>query len=102
MHTSSSHRAVADAMNGLKPWGTVVMMGIAQDEFSIPALPLVADSNQIIGSAHNGFEYLVEALDLVTRGDVTPMVELFPKERVDEAVRRATAGDVRFKAVVTY
>lgn len=30
------------------------------------------------------------------------MVELFPKEDINEAVVRATAGDVRFKAVVTY
>ncbi len=102
MHTSSNHAAVASAMEGLRPWGKVVMMGIATDELTLPALPLVSNSYQIIGSAHNGFEYLVEALDFVARGEVTPMIELFPKERVAEAYERAANGDVRFKAVVTY
>lgn len=102
MHTSSSHTAVIDAMNGLKPWGKVVMNGIAEDQMLLPALPLVSNSYQIVGSAHNGLEYLAEALNLVASGAVKPMVEVFPKERVGEAYQRAASGAVRFKSVVTY
>ena len=102
MHTSSNHAAVSSAMEGLRPWGKVVMMGIATDQLTLPALPLVANSYQIVGSAHNTFEHLVEALDLVASGKVTPVIEVFPKERVEEAHARAASGDVRFKAVVTY
>jgi D-arabinose 1-dehydrogenase-like Zn-dependent alcohol dehydrogenase len=102
MHTSSNHASVTSALEGLRPWGKVVMMGIAQDDFTLPALPLVSNSYQIIGSAHNGFEYLVEALDFVARKEVTPIIELFSKDRVAEAYDRVASGDVRFKAVVTY
>ena len=102
MHTSSSHAAMSDAMQGLKPWGKVLMNGIAVDEMTLPALPLVAHSYQVIGSAHNGPEYLAEALGFVARGQVQPMVEVFPKERVAEAYDRVVSGAVRFKAVVTY
>lgn len=102
MHTSSNHAVVQDAMTGLRPWGKVVMMGIAFDELALPALPLVANSYQIIGSAHNGYEYLEEALGYVARGEVKPQIEVFPKERVAEAYDRVVSGDVRFKAVVTY
>ncbi|HEX7282616.1 MAG TPA: alcohol dehydrogenase catalytic domain-containing protein [Vicinamibacterales bacterium] len=102
MHTSSSHAAVVSAMDGLKPWGKVVMNGIAEDQMVLPALPLVSNSFQIVGSAHNGLEYLSEALEIVARGAVTPMIEVFPKERVGEAYRRAASGAVRFKSVVTY
>jgi D-arabinose 1-dehydrogenase-like Zn-dependent alcohol dehydrogenase len=102
MHTSSNHAIVASAMEGLRPWGKVIMMGIATDELTLPALPLVSNSHQIVGSAHNGFEYLVEALDIVNSGEVTPVVEVFPKERIAEAYAKAAAGEVRFKAVVTY
>ena len=49
-----------------------------------------------------GMEYLVEALDIVARGEVKPMIEVFPKERVAEAYQRVVSGAVRFKAVVTY
>jgi alcohol dehydrogenase/propanol-preferring alcohol dehydrogenase len=78
------------------------MNGIAFDEMNVPALPLVSHSYQIVGSAHNGLEYLAEALDIVARGAVKPMVEVFPKERVAQAYERAASGEVRFKAVVTY
>lgn len=102
MHTSSSHVAVVNAMEGLKPWGKVLMNGIAVDDMTLPALPLVSNSYQVIGSAHNGPEYLVEALNLVASGAVKPMIEVFPKERVADAYQRAASGAVRFKAVVTY
>lgn len=102
LHTTNSHAIVVDAMGGLNPWATVVMMGIGFDEMTLPTLPLVSHSYRVIGSAHNGPEYLVEALDFVARGLVKPMVEVYPKERVAEAYNRVASGDVRFKAVVTY
>jgi D-arabinose 1-dehydrogenase-like Zn-dependent alcohol dehydrogenase len=102
MHTNSSHSAVADAMNGLKPWGKVVLMGIGTDELNLPALALTSNSYQIVGSAHNTIEHLVEALEIAARGEVRPVIETFPKERAQEARVRASTGDVRFKAVVTY
>jgi alcohol dehydrogenase/propanol-preferring alcohol dehydrogenase len=102
MHTSSSHAAVVNAMEGLRPWGKVIMNGIALDEMTLPALPLVSHSYEIVGSAHNSLEYLAEALELVASGAVKPMIEVFPKERVADAYERAASGAVRFKAVVTY
>jgi alcohol dehydrogenase/propanol-preferring alcohol dehydrogenase len=102
LHTSNSHTVVANAMEGLNPWASVVMMGIGFDELTLPTLPLVSHSYRVIGSAHNGMEYLVEALDFVARGAVKPMVEVYPKERVAEAYNRVVSGDVRFKAVVSY
>ncbi|MFD4192477.1 alcohol dehydrogenase catalytic domain-containing protein [Amycolatopsis thermoflava] len=102
LHTNSSHGAVAKAMEGLRPWGKVVLMGIATDELHLPALALTSNSYQVIGSAHNTIEHLVEALDFVARGKVSTMIETFPKERAEEARAKAAAGEVRFKAVITY
>lgn len=82
--------------------GQVIINGIALDEMTIPALPLVSHSCQIVGSAHNSLEYLAEALELVASGVVKPMVEVFPNEQVADACERAASGAVRFKAVVTY
>lgn len=102
LHTNSSHAAVTDAMNGLRPWGKVVLMGIGTDDMVLPALALTSNSYQVIGSAHNTIEHLVEALDLVAGGAVKPLIETFPKEQAEQAHARAAAGDVRFKAVITY
>jgi dehydrogenase len=57
---------------------------------------------QVIGSTHNGPQYLREALDLAAAGKVTPMVETFPKEEVATVVDKVAKGAVRFRAVVTY
>lgn len=102
MHTSRSHAALTDAMNGLKPWGKAVMIAIATDELTVPAGPLTFQNYQLIGSAHNGWEYLVGALDFVARGAVKPMIDVYPKERLGEAYETVRTGKARFKAVVTF
>ncbi|MFH8632233.1 hypothetical protein ACH4CC_20550 [Streptomyces lydicus] len=43
-----------------------------------------------------------EALDLVARSAVTPLYEVFAKEGIARAVAKAAAGQVRFRAVVSY
>jgi D-arabinose 1-dehydrogenase-like Zn-dependent alcohol dehydrogenase len=78
------------------------MSGIAVDDLVLPALAITSHSYQILGSAHNGMEYLAEALEIAARGEVTSMNEVFPKDRVGAAYDKIVAGDVRFKAVVTY
>jgi len=102
LHTSSSHELVLDAIQGLKPWGKIILCGIGFDEMNLPALNLTSNSLQVIGSAHNGIEYLVEALDFLARGEVKPMIEVFPKERIAEAYDKVVSGKIRFKAVVTF
>jgi D-arabinose 1-dehydrogenase-like Zn-dependent alcohol dehydrogenase len=102
LHTSSAHAAVVDAMNGLKPWGKVVVMGVATDEMNIPAGPVAFQGYELIGSAHNGNKYLVEALEIVAQGKVKPMVEVYPKERIDEAYKATSTGHARFRSVVTF
>lgn len=102
LHTSSSHAALVDAMGGLKPWGQVVLMGVATDELPLPAGPLTFQGYEVIGSSHNGMEYLVEALDLVAQGKVKPIVEVYEKEQAAEAYEAASSGRARFKSVIRF
>jgi alcohol dehydrogenase/propanol-preferring alcohol dehydrogenase len=102
LHTSSSHELVLDAIQGLKPWGKIILCGIGFDEMNLPALGLTSNSQQVIGSAHNGIEYLVEALEFLADGKVKPMIEVFPKDRIAEAYDKVVDGKIRFKAVVTF
>jgi alcohol dehydrogenase/propanol-preferring alcohol dehydrogenase len=103
LHTSPNHEAAIDALQGLRPWGKLVLMGIsANDQFAFPALPLTSHSYQIIGSAHNGPAILAEALEIVARGDVKPMIEVFPKEKVGDAYAKLMRGELRFRAVIQY
>lgn len=103
LHTAPTHGPAVDALKGLRPWGKLVLMGIsAEATFPLPALAVTSHAFEIVGSAHNGPEYLAEALRMVARGQVAPMIEIFPKERVGEAYERLLKGQLRFRAVVTY
>jgi D-arabinose 1-dehydrogenase-like Zn-dependent alcohol dehydrogenase len=100
--TNNSNAAVVDAMQGIAPRGKVVVMGIAFDEFSLTNMNMVMQSLQILGSAHNGTQYLTEALRLAAEGKVTPIVEVFGKEQAAEAYQRAAEGKARFRSVIRY
>ena len=100
--TSSSNLAIADAMQGVRANGTVMLMGISFDELPLTSMPMVMNSLTVRGSAHNGVQYLTEALQLVADGKVTPMIEVFDKKDSIEAYRRTAAGEARFRTVITY
>jgi D-arabinose 1-dehydrogenase-like Zn-dependent alcohol dehydrogenase len=102
----NSNEALADAFKGLVPNGRMIVMGVAYDQFRTPNMgsgggELIMNSQQIMDSAHNGNEYLVE-VSIAATGKVKAMVEVYPKERVAEAYDRVATGKARFCAVVTY
>ncbi|NNG40161.1 alcohol dehydrogenase catalytic domain-containing protein [Flexivirga sp. ID2601S] len=102
---SNSYDAGRDAFKGLRHDGRAVLVGLDPfADFTIPTepQPFFAQRQKVIGATHNGLNYLTEALDIAASGAVKPMIEVFPKERITEAVDKVTAGDVRFRAVVTY
>ncbi|WP_117208737.1 alcohol dehydrogenase catalytic domain-containing protein [Allorhizocola rhizosphaerae] len=104
--TAPSHGVASEALQGLRVNGRMVLAGIDGTEpFTIPPAlqyPFFAQGQRIMGATHGGQSYLREALDLVASGRVTPRVEVFPCDRVAEAVGRVAKGEVRFRAVITY
>lgn len=102
--TSPSYQAASESLAGLRVNGRLVLAGIdPSGSFTIDPPRLFFGKGQtILGATHNGLPYLVEALDVAARGDVTPMVEVYPKERITEAVARTASGQARFRAVVSY
>ncbi|MEO9237330.1 MAG: alcohol dehydrogenase catalytic domain-containing protein [Jatrophihabitantaceae bacterium] len=101
-----SFQAATDCLQGLRVNGRLVLSGIdPAAPFVIPpasVYPFFAQRQQIIGSTHNGLQYLKEALDMVAAGLVTPHVETFAADQIGEAVDKVTKGEVRFRAVVNY
>ncbi|MFF5056755.1 alcohol dehydrogenase catalytic domain-containing protein [Micromonospora sp. NPDC000663] len=102
--TGTSYGAAAECLSGLRVNGRMVLATIdPAGSFTIdPSRQFFAKGQTILGATHNGLPYLVEALDLAASGAVTAHIEVFPKEEIAEAVDRVAAGDVRFRAVVTY
>jgi D-arabinose 1-dehydrogenase-like Zn-dependent alcohol dehydrogenase len=100
----TSYDTGSDALQGLRVNGRIVLATIdPTGSFTIaPNNAVWAQRQRVIGATHDGLHLLTEALDLVAAGKVTPMVEIFPKERVADAVERVEKGEARFRAVVDY
>lgn len=98
--TSSAMDAQADAVQGLRPGGRLVVMGFESKPLQVSAIALIMKRAQIIGSQHNSREHLYEALDLSARGKVKAVVETYGIDEVGKARERLAQGKVRFRAVL--
>lgn len=99
--TTTSAAQVSKVISGLRPEGRLVTMGVTDGPLVIGDLTkLLFHQCSIKGSTHNNRADLVEALDLVARGKVTPIIETYPLSQINAALERVESGKVRFRAVV--
>lgn len=98
--TSNSNDAMADALQGIRPDGRFVLMGVDTTPLALPGSALIQTLAKIVGSQQNGREYLYEALDYVAKGKVKVLTETFPLDDANTAYDRVVEGSVRFRAVL--
>lgn len=101
LSTSNSTKAMADSIQGLRPDGRFVVMGVGAEPLTISLLDFIGKRIQVMGSQQNGPEYLYEALDFVAKGKVKTIVETYPLTEAPKAYQRVAEGKVRFRAVLT-
>jgi 2-desacetyl-2-hydroxyethyl bacteriochlorophyllide A dehydrogenase len=99
--TSNSADAMADAIQGLRPDGRLVVMGFEPKPLAVSPGDLITRRIKIVGSQQNGREYLHEALAFVASGRVRVMTETYAFDDIGKAYARVEQGQVRFRAVVT-
>jgi len=97
--TSNSYAPVTDAIQGLRPEGRLVLMGVAHEPLAVPP-SIMWVRGSVLGSAQNSPEHLYEALDYVARGKVKVMAETYSLSDIARAYDRVKAGSVRFRAVI--
>src|ERR1700688_401219 len=66
--TSNSTKSMADSIQGLRPDGRLVTMGVDAEPLSISLMDLISKRIRIMGSQQKGPEYLYEPLDFVAKG----------------------------------
>ena len=101
LSTSNSTGAMVDSIQGLRPDGRLVTMGVDAEPIPVSLTDLVSKRIRIIGSQQNGPEYLYEALDFVAQGKVRTIVETYPLAEAPKAYDRVAEGKARFRAVLT-
>lgn len=101
LHTSNSYAGLGEVVEGMRPDGRLVLMGLSDDPLVLPPMAMILKRLRVLGSQQNGAEYLYEALDLVAGGKVKVLAETYPLGEIGRAYERVAAGEVRFRAVIT-
>jgi len=99
--TSNSVDAMASSIQGLRPDGRLVVMGLEPKPLSISPGDLIMRRIRVVGSQQNGREYLYEALDYAAKRKVKVMAETYRLDEIGRAYDRVANGEVRFRAVIT-
>jgi D-arabinose 1-dehydrogenase-like Zn-dependent alcohol dehydrogenase len=101
LSTTNSTKSMVDSIQGLRPEGRLVTMGVDVEPVSVSLVDLLVKRMRIIGSSQNGPEYLYEALDFVSQGKVKTIIETYPLAEAPKAYQRVVDGKARFRAVLT-
>ncbi len=99
--TSNSNDAMVDCIQGLRPDGRFVLMGVESKPLQLSPIDLILRRIRILGSTQNHPEYLYEALDYAAKGRVKVIAETYRLDDIGKAYDRVVSGQVRFRAVIT-
>ena len=102
LHTSNSSKLANDSLEGLLPEGRLVVMAIDSHMIEASPVALLGKQIKIMGSMQNNRSDLVDILQATAQGKVKVMVEIYPFEKINEALERLMRNEVRFRAVIQY
>lgn len=84
----------------LAPKGRFHIVGIVPEPISIPSFSLINGGKSVAGSPGGGPALIRTMLDFCVRHDIYPIVETFPMEKVNEAIRHLEEGKARYRVVL--
>jgi D-arabinose 1-dehydrogenase-like Zn-dependent alcohol dehydrogenase len=102
LSTTNSAKQIASTFNGLRPGGRFINMGLPDGAIQINPMSLMFPARQLRGSSQDERSDLFEALQLVARGKVKPIIETYPLNRINEARERLEGGKLRYRAVIQH
>ena len=97
----SSSATLEAAARALARRGRLVTLGGAGQSFSLSARELLAKEQEVLGSRYVTRREVIEALDLVARGEVWPLVsDIRPLEEAEALHQRLERGEVIGRAAL--
>jgi D-arabinose 1-dehydrogenase-like Zn-dependent alcohol dehydrogenase len=100
LSTTVDADAIAPAMQGLLPQGTLVLMGITMEPLHIIPSVLLGAQYRVIGSNVGSSQEQRELLQLAVDHNIRPMSEVYCLDDANIAHQRLRANKVRFRAVL--
>ena len=101
LSTVTASDAIGAVFGGLRPQGTLVVVGASMEPIPVPAAMLIGGEKTITGHASGTSRESEDTLNFSVLTGVRPMIETFPLEQAAEAYERMMNGDARFRAVLT-
>jgi D-arabinose 1-dehydrogenase-like Zn-dependent alcohol dehydrogenase len=101
LSTVTNSDAMAAVFGGLRPQGSLVVVGASMDPINVPAAALIGGGKTITGHASGTARDSEDTLNFSVLSGVRPMIETFPLEQAAQAYEKMMSGDARFRAVIT-
>ena len=99
--TAPAGKATSDLVNGLRPRGHIIAIGVAPDPMELSSTPLIFGTRSIDGSLTGDPATGDTTLKFSSLAGVKPMIETMPLERAPEAYAQMLSGKARFRVVLT-
>jgi len=100
INTISAPHELRSYLSLLKTGGQLILLGAPPAPYSINAFELIARRLSVAGSLIGGIRETQEMLDFCGQHNILPLTELIPIQKVNEAMDRLQANDVRYRFVI--
>ncbi|PJZ25092.1 hydroxyacid dehydrogenase [Leptospira hartskeerlii] len=80
--------------------GSMVVVGVPEEQVPIGAFSLVMGRKSLAGSLIGGIQETQEMLDFCGKHNITSDIELIPIQKVNDAYERVVKSDVRYRFVI--
>ena len=84
------------------PLGRLHVVGAVPEAMKLSVASLMDAQRSVSSSAVGAPATIRTMLEFAARHGVAPLVEAFPKQRINDAVARLKAGQVRYRAVIAF
>jgi D-arabinose 1-dehydrogenase-like Zn-dependent alcohol dehydrogenase len=99
--TAPSSKAMSEAIDGLAPNGTLMVVGADSAAIEVTPIQLILGVRTIQGWASGAPADSEGTLRFAELSGVRPMIETYPLERAAEAYARMISGKAQFRVVLT-
>lgn len=99
--TTVSPEAIQGAMQGLRPQGTMALIGLTTEPLAVIPVQLLVAEQRIVGSLIGSRSDFQEVINLAVQNNIRPITETYSLNDVNLAHENLRAGKVRYRAVLT-
>jgi len=100
--TAPSAKAMSAVLGGLAPYGTLLVIGAANEPLEVSTTFLLMNNRRVQGWASGVASDSEDTMRFAQMFGVRPMIEKFPIEKAAEAFERMISGKARYRVVLTY